>query len=124
MVITEEKRQVLIEQLKKWTTEPQAGHSNYVRIAFEIALASLEARPVGYTTERAASYEVWNSGSASFWPDAEMLDTALYTAPPVPVMQPVQLPKIRDCCSSHIKCQIALQRVEEAVRAAGYEVKL
>jgi hypothetical protein len=59
----------------------------------KIALAALNTKPVGFTTERAATYEVWNSGSASFWPANDMGDFALYGAPPVPVMKPIKLAK-------------------------------
>lgn len=34
----------------------------------------------------------------------------------------VKLPEIRDCCSSHIRCQVALQRFEDAIKAAGGEI--
>lgn len=54
-----------------------------------LMLRMLNAKPVGYTTERAATYEVWNSGSASFWPESDMGDTPLYMAAPVPVVDPV-----------------------------------
>lgn len=55
----------------------------------EAQLAELaKQEPVGYTTERAATYEVWNSGSACFWSNKDMGDFPLYTRP-VPAAAPV-----------------------------------
>lgn len=45
-------------------------------------------------------------------------DAPLFTAP----QKPVVLPHIRDCCASHIKCAVAMQRISDAIEAAGGKV--
>lgn len=114
-------------------------HLDWVVDMAKVALASLEAEPVGYTTERAATYEVWNSGSATFWDKNDLGEVALYTAPPVPELKPIELPsRFGPVISQIVKGGVHIpamrlspgnggwlnrEAVIKAIRAAGYEVK-
>lgn len=141
--ITEEKRQALIadceadiEDLERDIQRCDAiGTSDYLYHLQsklqrqQIALASLETEPVAYISD--AKLKTLSQGihSVSVKPDAVMVrPNALYTAPPVPVMQAVDLSACRtlwyehDDLSAEIEC-IPVRDLKKAIRAAGGEVK-
>lgn len=57
------------------TTRQLSIYEEYNLRVYRKLLAFLEWKPVGYTTERAATYEIWNCGSTVF--DNEPYDEAV-----------------------------------------------
>lgn len=143
-MLNEEKRQELIEycELLKMASDP-----NYALIA-EIALACLEAEPAekqyyyhnhgtgsGQWT-KVESMECFEQMKATHAGDNDFSFRDLYTAPPVPVMQSVELPQSfspdLSVFGADARCVmradkkgrwVNLAAVELAIRAAGGEVK-
>lgn len=104
-----------------------------MRLRDAITLAAITAEPVGYTSERAATYEVWNSGTASFASNKDDIgDFSLYAAPPVPALKPVELKYCDIGAVQHMSggsndyCNGFVDGTQNAIRIfreSGYEVK-
>ena len=134
--ITEEKRQLLIESCNHIISEQP--NSPYGVIA-KIALASLEAEPKRWLLEVLDDTTEEERWFRCDWYDHEITARknqrviAWYTAPPVPVMQLVELPD-RLLPANHRSGEAFMAADSEgnylnreftikAIRAAGYEVK-
>jgi hypothetical protein len=98
-------------------------HQDWVVDMARLALASLEAKPIAWFTDDAEndrSATTYDPKMADRWRNKPWFVGELYAAPPVPVMQPVRLPKP---CAFHLCNLLDEQEVIKAIRAAGYEVK-
>lgn len=128
-VMTEEKRQALIDKCKAEIAEAQKAlkargdqwmpHLQSKIERQQIALACLEAEP---EYNAAKGFELHFGISATLCDELQEDGYACwvsYSAPPVPVMQPVIAPDLPDDCDR----TEAHYKYAEAIRAAGGEVK-
>lgn len=101
----------------------------------EIALAALTAKPVAYTDTEELEDLSKHTFANMFTPQeaykADPLWMPLFTAPPAPVLKPIELPKKYVCdkngCDDDLlpswQVMISCDEIIAAIRAAGYEVK-
>lgn len=133
--MTEAQRQELAEvarnEIKVWD---DGGHYKEL---LQIALAALTAdtsklaelaAKVRKVREDAADFDGDRRGMWEYQEEQEQLlleEAVKYTAPPAPVLKPIELPKNTWKPCDCIDCVIAYDRddVIAAIRAAGYEVK-
>jgi hypothetical protein len=100
-------------------------HLDWVVDMARVALASLEAKPVAMTEKHEISNMNYTGLYMRSWPinygQYVGADIPIYTAPPVPVPKPIELPKPYGM--QDFDKWLRQDEVIEAIRAAGYEVK-
>lgn len=120
-------------EIKRWQAASESNpNMRYMAELMEIALAALTAKPRGYIDAGTPSDEI------NILTENKILktDIALYTAPPAPVLRPIELPKAiqqhetfkyglesSDAYGLHWGSKETLSQCIKAIRAAGYEVK-
>lgn len=95
-------------------------HLDWVVDMARVALASLEAEPVGYIHNMVNPKDV--GVGRLFAEENRHYARAIYTAPPVPELKPIELPVMQvdnPIDGLFYKCD----EVIAAIRAAGYEAK-
>jgi len=123
-VMTEEKRQALIEDLEEVIT--RETHSLY-GVAARIALYALKAEHAATVEVRVLNRALVSKSSEWHIPFRESCTLELYTAPPVPVMQAVDLRATLNQSMFNDDVIFGYRKAREeditAIRTAGYEVR-
>lgn len=130
--LTAEQREYISAECRRLIAESEVAGAGYRTVAkglvAQIALAALTAEVKAYSDFEELAFA---NDKSDMWPEplCNGADIALYTTPPVPVMQAVKLPKkfgYGARCVGQSEKEIADKRDGlwlEAIRAAGAEVE-